>query len=387
MVEGIDGTGQAAGASVPPLRARPLLQPDARGSRRRSPFWRVPEAVKAAVWQRDDYTCRFCDFRSLRHQEVLVGGGNARDPDQMATVCIFCHQCLHLEEVAAMRSGVLVWLPEIAQTDLHWMARELYLAALTRRAGDRARQVLAAVMARREPMRERLGTDDPAELARRLRSADAGEVDAAVLAGTRLWPLDRRILEVDGLEFNQFPQVLAYWRSPAGPHPASTGRERAHPWLARLESVLLPQLQQGTGSSVDAEGRLPPEETSSHAQLGARLLGDAANFFRNIGDQNPQHAAQMEANAGTFEQVAALLREGPLETIELPQAASSGEALQGPQTVASVAVRLLEDAATFFEAVGEQNAPLAEQMHDNAEVFRSLAARLRDDPLGTLADA
>ncbi len=383
MGDAIDVIGQARAGAVPALRARPALQTDARGSRRRSPFWRVPETVKAAVWQRDDHTCRFCGFRALRYQEVLVGGGNARDPDQMGTVCLFCHQCLHLEETAAMRSGVLVWLPEVAQADLHWMARELYLAALTRQAGDRARRVLDAVMARREPLRERLGTDDPAELARRLRADGDTAADEAVLAGTRLWPLDRRILEIDALEFNQFPQVLAYWRSPAGPYPADGGRARAHQWLVRLEAVLLPDLQSSAGAPAGDEAA-PPGEAPTYAQLGAKLLGDAATFFRNVGDQNPGLAAQMGANAGVYEQVAALLRAGPLETIQLPGAPSADGPLQGRQTVAALAARLLDDAAAFFDAVGGQNPPLAEQMRDNAEVYRALAARLRDDPLGAL---
>jgi intracellular multiplication protein IcmJ len=342
----------------------------------------VPEPVKAAVWQRDDHTCRHCGFRALRYQEVLVGGGNARDPDQMGTVCLFCHQCLHLEEAAATRSGVLVWLPEIAQADLHWMARELYLAILTRPAGERARRLLDAVMARRQPARERLGTDDPAELARRL-GAGQPEPGEAVLAGVRLWPLDRRILEVDGLEFNQFPQVLAYWRSPAGPYAAGGGAARSHPWLARLEAVLLPDLPPAAGEAEDA-GTSSPGESPTHANFGAKLLGDAATFFRNVGDQNPALAAQMGSNADVFERVAALLRADPLGAIQLPGDASADAPLQGSQTVASIAARLLEDAATFFESVGGENPPLAEQMHDNAGVFRAMAARLREDPAGAI---
>jgi intracellular multiplication protein IcmJ len=33
----------------------------------------------------------------------------------------------------------------------------------------------------------------------------------------RLFPLDRRIIREADLEFNQFPQILAYWRSKDGP--------------------------------------------------------------------------------------------------------------------------------------------------------------------------
>ena len=37
------------------------------------------------------------------------------------------------------------------------------------------------------------------------------------LKGLRLFPLDRRIIKEQDLEFNQFPQILAYWRSKDGP--------------------------------------------------------------------------------------------------------------------------------------------------------------------------
>ena len=375
---------RARAGAVPPLRPQPALQPDARGSRRREPFWRVADAVKAAVWQRDDHTCRYCGFRALRYQEVLVGGGNARDPDQMATVCLFCHQCLHLDEAAAMRSGVLVWLPEVPQTELHWMARELYLALITQRAGARARQVLDALLERREPARQRLGSDHPAELARRLRGAGEA-VDDAVLAGLRLLPLDRRIVRVDELEFNQFPQVLAWWRSPSGPLAAATGARAEFPWLWRLEGILLPDAPGGASAGDETGAADPPPQSPSYAELAARLLGDAASFFRNVGEQNPALAQQMKTNADVYDQVASLLRADPLETLELPDGAGDPAArMPGRQTVAALGVRLLEDSAAFFGSVGAQNAPLAEQMAENARVYREVAARLREDPLGVL---
>lgn len=49
----------------------------------------------------------------------------------------------------------------------------------------------------------------------------------------------------------------------------------------------------------------------SHAQLAARLLRDAAQFFRTIGDQNAALKGQMEENATVFEQVATLVEQDP----------------------------------------------------------------------------
>ena len=59
----------------------------------------------------------------------------------------------------------------------------------------------------------------------------------------------------------------------------------------------------------------------------------------------------------------------------------------GPQTrIAELAARLLRDAATFFDNVGDQNPELGEQMRDNAEVYRQVAALLEADPDATLGD-
>lgn len=53
----------------------------------------------------------------------------------------------------------------------------------------------------------------------------------------------------------------------------------------------------------------------SHAQLSAKLLRDAAVFFRTIGDQNPPLKPQMEENASVFEQVADLVEHNPTGVI------------------------------------------------------------------------
>ena len=54
----------------------------------------------------------------------------------------------------------------------------------------------------------------------------------------------------------------------------------------------------------------------THAQLGAKLLRDAAVFFRTIGQQNPPIEDQMRENAAVFEQVADLLERDPSGVIE-----------------------------------------------------------------------
>ncbi len=184
---------------------------------------KIPAELRQKVLEKDRHTCRCCGFRSLKYQDVLFINGNTGDMrrENLVTVCIFCHQCFHLEDVIRMRSGVLVWLPEISQADLHHLARAVYVARISQGpVADAARRALDILMQRREEVRRRLGTDDPLILSMILRdyiSPKAYEARAAKLEGVRLFPLDRRIIKEADLEFNQFPQILAFWRSKDGP--------------------------------------------------------------------------------------------------------------------------------------------------------------------------
>jgi hypothetical protein len=54
----------------------------------------------------------------------------------------------------------------------------------------------------------------------------------------------------------------------------------------------------------------------THGQLAAKLLRDAAVFFRTIGDQNAPLKIQMDENARVFEQVADLVEHEPTGMID-----------------------------------------------------------------------
>jgi intracellular multiplication protein IcmJ len=187
----------------------------------------VPLAVKKEVLARDHNACRCCGFTAAKYQEVLHLNRDCADhrPDNLATVCIFCHQCFHLERVGPMQSGYLVWLPEIPQAQLHHIARAIYVARITQ--GDpisgTARKALELIAARKADARDRLGTDDPFALASVLAdylTPAQYKARAVKLRGLRLMPQDRRMVSEATLRFNQFPQILAYWRSKSGPFGA-----------------------------------------------------------------------------------------------------------------------------------------------------------------------
>lgn len=182
----------------------------------------TPE-LKQKIFERDDYTCQCCGFKSTKYQEIHFLNNNHVDfqLDNMVTTCIFCHQCFNLDQVSKMRSGALVWLPEIDQAHLHHIARAIYIARIAQGSiADAAKKCLEAIMARRQDVKARLGSDDPYVLSVVLQDFLTPKTYAMrgkKLDGVRLFPLDRRIIKQGDLEFNQFPQILAYWRSKTGP--------------------------------------------------------------------------------------------------------------------------------------------------------------------------
>ncbi len=109
----------------------------------------------------------------------------------------------------------------------------------------------------------------------------------------------------------------------------------------------------------------------THAELTARLLVDAAQFFRTLGSQNEKLTGQMNENATVFEQMSDLMVQDP------------NGSLEGTSN-AELSSRLLRDAAAFFRTLAEQNAPIQDQMNDNARVFEDIADRVANDPDGVM---
>jgi hypothetical protein len=54
----------------------------------------------------------------------------------------------------------------------------------------------------------------------------------------------------------------------------------------------------------------------AHNELAAKLLRDAAAFFKTIAEQNPPLKDQMDENADVFQQVADLVETDPTGVID-----------------------------------------------------------------------
>ena len=181
------------------------------------------DALKTKIFERDDYVCKCCGFRSEKYQELIHRNGDYSDDSDknLMTTCMFCAQVFEMDRAADMKSGVLIWLPEIEQHILHHIVRAIYVGRISQGPmAEAARRAQGILLSRREEAQRRLGTDDPNIMAMVLKDYITPRhyaQRAEKLNGIRLLPLDRRIIQESGLQFNQFPQILAYWRSKDGP--------------------------------------------------------------------------------------------------------------------------------------------------------------------------
>lgn len=205
-----------------------------------SSFEKIPNDLKQKIFERDNFTCRCCEFKSKKYQEIHFLNHDKTDLKErnLITTCIFCYQCFNLERVSEMRSGVLLWLPEIDQARLHHIARAIYVARISQGpVAEAARKSLDALMARREEVKRRIHVDDPYILATVLRDYLGNQhyhQRERKLSGVKLFPLDRRIIKEADLEFNQFPQILAYWRSKDGPFGGKTPPQ----WISIYQNIV-----------------------------------------------------------------------------------------------------------------------------------------------------
>jgi intracellular multiplication protein IcmJ len=190
----------------------------------------VKKSAIEKAQKRDDFTCRFCGFRSERFQRSLPWSAAGNPP--FATACAFCEQCLNLERAGFSGTGLLIWLPEMSQVQLNHLARAIYVARVEKGPmTELATRALDVLTARRGEAKKRLGSDDPLLLATILREAlDDKELKASMskLNGIRFLPGEKYFMRGAKGDTNVFPMMVKYWMSAQGPYaqwPASKWQE------------------------------------------------------------------------------------------------------------------------------------------------------------------
>ena len=73
------------------------------------PHWKT---LRREVLKRDDYTCYYCGFRYHSYMEVHHNNGDwaNNSPENLITVCPFCHSCLHIGLASIQGRGKLILL-------------------------------------------------------------------------------------------------------------------------------------------------------------------------------------------------------------------------------------------------------------------------------------
>lgn len=86
--------------------------------------------IRKKVLERDNYSCVYCGFKSLRWQELhhLDDNHSNNKLDNVVTTCPLCHQCYHLGIAGTTSGGSIIWLPEITQEELNHLVRTIFVA-------------------------------------------------------------------------------------------------------------------------------------------------------------------------------------------------------------------------------------------------------------------
>lgn len=118
-------------------------------------------SIREQILQRDDLTCCFCLFRSVKYQHIhhLDDDHGNNKPSNLVTACPLCHQCHHLGMAGIRKAGVMIWLPEISQSQLNNLCRALFVAV--KNAGDHgqtARSLYLSLESRAGVLEQELGS-------------------------------------------------------------------------------------------------------------------------------------------------------------------------------------------------------------------------------------
>lgn len=209
--------------------------------------------VRKMALERDKMTCRFCGFKANKWQEVHHFNDDHSDNriENLITACTFCHMCQHIGLAGRNKEAVLIWLPEISQSDLHHLVRTGLVAVRAadqvkntprsspaivksyREAADTAKSMNASFLDRQAGVELRFGTSDPLEIANAmlLLPDEIYTKRKDFLAGIRLLPLGRRYQGTDDVMGKQVDS----WMEGGGPYSSL----KPNSWLGLMKSVLV----------------------------------------------------------------------------------------------------------------------------------------------------
>lgn len=128
--------------------------------------------------QRDDYTCQFCGWRSLKYQDVHHANDCHADNslENLVTACKLCHGCHHLGFAGQGGAGAIILLEEIDQVDLNRIVRMCAVVAAIGSPEQKAfvGKLWKFLMSRAAPVKATWGSASPTMFANKLMSLPDG---------------------------------------------------------------------------------------------------------------------------------------------------------------------------------------------------------------------
>lgn len=106
-------------------------------------------SLRLEVLQRDNYSCRFCGFKSAKFQEFHHFDGDHENctKDNLMTACNLCHQVHHLAACGMSNKGFLISNQELTQTEINNIARAIYVNEIigNQETNDKLLSLMASV--------------------------------------------------------------------------------------------------------------------------------------------------------------------------------------------------------------------------------------------------
>src|SRR3989338_6931574 len=132
------------------------------------------------IHARDNFTCQFCGFQAKKFMEIINLDGNylKNNKSNLTTACGMCAQCFFLEAVGKsdFGGGVLIYLPEIRQSELNALCHVIFASMAYRLKNvTHAKNIYRSLKLRAQLIEEKVGEglSNPAQFGQML--IDASE--------------------------------------------------------------------------------------------------------------------------------------------------------------------------------------------------------------------
>lgn len=196
--------------------------------------------IRPAVLERDDHTCKFCNFKSMRYQEVhhLDDNHGNNEQSNLVTACGWCHMCFHLGMCGLKDSGVVIWCPELTQAQINNLCRSIFVSiANNGKYSETCRKVYNILESRSNLIKDELGE-----------SAIKPEVIGQAFMDMSEEEYSNRDKKFPGLrilpKMLAFSEIVSYWQT----ENAHFGKLEDEDW-----SLLIPESETEVGKDQDQD--------------------------------------------------------------------------------------------------------------------------------------